>query len=101
MVRINGHFGTGEAAYIPTLLSHESLPTAGWISFLIDTGASRTTILDRDVRALNLSYESFQRYQPGIAGVGGVVETYVIEIALLPSLQPQEIILNLCQLFMP
>lgn len=79
MVRINGHFSIGEAAYIPTLVSHEGLSITRRISFLIDTGASRTIILDRDARALNLVYESLQRYQPGVVGVGGVVETYIIE----------------------
>ena len=79
MVRINGHFGIGEAAYVPAFVSHENLSIAGWVSFLVDTGASRTTILDGDARELNLTYESLQSYQPGIIGVGGEVETYVIE----------------------
>jgi len=79
MVKINGHFGIGEAAYVPALVSREGLSIAGWVSFLIDTGASRTIILDGDARALNLAYESLQRYQPGAVGVGGVVETYIIE----------------------
>ena len=79
MVRINGHFGIGEAAYVSALVSHKDLSIAGWVSFLIDTGASRTIILDGDARALNLAYESLQRYQPGAVGVGGVVETYIVE----------------------
>lgn len=48
------------------------------IEFLIDTGASRTTILDNDAIRLEIDYSKLGRFEGGTVGIGGVVDTYIL-----------------------
>ena len=48
------------------------------MEFLIDTGASKTTILDSDATRLGIDYGKLQRFEAGTAGIGGVVDTFII-----------------------
>ena len=49
-VRLNGYFREGplEAAYITVLISLPELQLKQTVDLLIDTGATKTTILDKD-----------------------------------------------------
>lgn len=56
------------------------------IDFLIDTGASRTVLLDKDVHFLGIDVVRLQKPEKNLSGVGGSVETHIIEDAILSFL---------------
>ncbi len=47
--------------------------------FLIDTGASVTVLLDRDVERLGIDWDGLARAKRQLGGIGGFVETRVIK----------------------
>lgn len=53
------------------------------IRFLIDTGASHTTILDKDAIRLNINYHHLTPHKYNVSGVGGIVETFIIKDTIL------------------
>lgn len=77
-MKILGAWGPFEAAYIRALLISEKLGIRGVIRFLIDSGASRTIIMDSDAERLEIGYKRLERFVPGTTGIGGVVETFKI-----------------------
>jgi len=82
-MRIAGYWGEFEAPYVSAVLICEVLDLRRPVEFLIDTGASRTTILDSDAIRLGIDYGKLQRFEPGTAGIGGVVDTFIIPSARL------------------
>jgi hypothetical protein len=48
------------------------------LSFLIDTGASATTILDPDLKRLGIDWNSLTKAPRPLGGIGGTVETRLI-----------------------
>ena len=48
------------------------------LSFLIDTGASATTILDPDLERLGIDWNSLAKAPRPLGGIGGTVETRLI-----------------------
>lgn len=79
-VRINGFFKRGpfEAAYVVAIFSSRQLDIRGTIEFIIDTGASRTTISDRDAIKLGIDYSKLEKLPEGTLGIGGSVDTYIV-----------------------
>ena len=53
----------------------------GDIWFLADTGASRTTLLDRDVTLLSISDEDLKSSDLNLTGIGGSVCSYLLRDA--------------------
>ena len=53
------------------------------IDFLIDTGAIRTAILDRDAKRLGIDFNNLPKQKYKMTGIGGPVETYSIKDAML------------------
>jgi hypothetical protein len=49
------------------------------LSFLIDTGASATTILDPDLERLGINWNNLAKAPRPLGGIGGTVETRLIE----------------------
>ena len=49
------------------------------IEFLVDTGASRTTICDKDAIRLGIDFGKLEKLDEGMLGIGGVVDTYVLK----------------------
>jgi len=49
----------------------------------IDTGASTSIILGKDVKYLKLDFAELKRAERNVGGIGGVIDTYVIEDANL------------------
>jgi hypothetical protein len=72
-----------EGAYIPAIVESEKLHLYGTVEFLVDTGATRTTLSDRDVIRLGLDYAELDKLQGGVLGVGGTVDTYILTDAKL------------------
>lgn len=86
-MRIGGFITTRPAPPAPVTRAHFRAPHTGsqdYITFLVDTGASITTILDRDAIRLGLTLNCARRnLKPApqrMVGIGGPVET-----CLLPS----------------
>jgi len=79
---IRGRF-IGDAPYFAVHLRSAHLEGLVW--FLADTGASRTTLLDRDVKLLGLSTVSLEPAPLPIVGIGGSVRSFLarrVEITL-------------------
>lgn len=71
------------APFIGAVLESSSLGLRRPLNFHVDTGASVTTILDKDIRYLGISVENLRRAERDIGGLGGLIDTYVIEDAVL------------------
>jgi len=74
-VIIRGHF-IGDAPYFSAYL--KTIHFKGFIWFLADTGASRTTLVDRDVRLLKIPQKILEPSPVPIVGIGGSVRSFVI-----------------------
>jgi len=72
---IQGYF-IGDAPYFPVYLRHEEFEGMVWL--LADTGASRTTLLDRDVGLLGLPSEALAPAPLPTVGIGGSVRSFVL-----------------------
>ena len=72
---IQGYF-IGDAPYVPVRLGPGEC--AGMVRLLADTGASRTTLLDRDVRLLGLSSGLLAPAPLPTVGIGGSVRSFLL-----------------------
>jgi len=70
--------GIFEAAYVVAVLESEALGMRETVEFLVDTGASRTTICDKDAVRLGINFGRLERLSEGMLGIGGMVDTYVL-----------------------
>jgi len=77
MIRISGFF-KNDAGVINAHLISEEMDIDETVEFLVDTGASRTTLLDKDAICLGIEYEKLRRVED-LSGIGGSVETYVLD----------------------
>jgi len=77
---IQGFFKS-DSGFVNGHLISKSLEIDETIEFLVDTGASRTTLLDKDVICLGLDYNKLKSYIHNFSGIGGSVETFIIEDA--------------------
>ena len=71
--------GIFEAAYVVAVLESDALGMRETIEFLVDTGASRTTICDKDAIRLGIDFGKLEKLGEGMLGIGGVVDTYVLK----------------------
>ncbi|MGA2628310.1 MAG: aspartyl protease family protein [Candidatus Bathyarchaeia archaeon] len=58
--------------YAPT--AHINTP----IRFYVDTGASATTICDRDAQRARVDYSHLRKVKAGIRGIGGDIDAYIL-----------------------
>jgi hypothetical protein len=75
--------GALEAAYVTAILESKSLHIYATIEFLVDTGATKTTISDRDATRLGIDYNVLEKLAGGMLGIGGTVDTYILKDAKL------------------
>lgn len=82
-MRLEGYFKEGalEAAYITAVLAIPSLKITQKVEFLIDTGATKTTILDKDAISAGIPYNRLIRHRHPLLGLGGLVATYIAKNA--------------------
>lgn len=69
------------APFIDAVIYSETLGVTEEISFLVDTGASMTILLDKDVEIIGLDVSRLKRADKAVGGIGGIVNTYIIEDA--------------------
>jgi len=69
-VRIYGGRGRGNLGYINAYFMCSKPEIHDPIRFYVDTGASRTTIADRDVARLELNYEELEESEIPVIGIG-------------------------------
>lgn len=79
---ISGFF-KNDAGYINAHIISTSLGIDETIEFLVDSGASRTTLLDKDAIFLGLDYSNLKKHNQNVSGIGGSVETFIIDDATL------------------
>jgi len=72
---IRGRF-IGDAPYFAVHLRSAYFQGLVWL--LADTGASRTTILDRDAKLLGIPAEALEPASLPIVGIGGSVRSFLI-----------------------
>ena len=72
---IQGYF-IGDAPYFPVRLGWREFEGMVWL--LADTGASRTTLLDRDVSLLGLPSEALAPAPLPTVGIGGSVRSLIL-----------------------
>jgi hypothetical protein len=68
--------GQLEAAYVAAILESRTLHIYATVEFLVDTGATRTTISDKDAIRLGIDYLMLEKLGEGMLGIGGTVDTY-------------------------
>ncbi|MDP8237566.1 MAG: hypothetical protein P9X24_00620 [Candidatus Hatepunaea meridiana] len=73
---IQGRF-IGNAPYLAIYLNSTGFQGLVWL--LADTGASRTTLLDRDVRLLDIPVELLKPSSLPIVGIGGSVRSFQLQ----------------------
>jgi len=71
------------APFVKAILNSKSLNLSKLLDLHIDTGASTSIILGKDVRYLKLDTAKLKKAERNVGGIGGVVNTYVIEDANL------------------
>lgn len=71
------------APFIKVLLISKNSNIRKFLDLHIDTGASSTIILDRDVRYLGSDIKSLKKAKRNIGGIGGLIDTYLIKDAII------------------
>ena len=71
--------GIFEAAYVVAVLESKALNIHETVELLVDTGASRTTILDKDAIRLELDFTKLEKLSESMLGIGGLVDTYILK----------------------
>ena len=71
------------APFVRVTVQSESLNIRRLLRFHIDIGASATILLDKDVYYLGINMKKLKRAERKIGGLGGLINTYVIEDATL------------------
>jgi hypothetical protein len=79
---IQGFF-KDDAGFVNVHLVSSSIDVDDTITFLVDTGASKTTLLDKDAARLGIEQEKLKRSGQDLFGIGGSIPTYVLEDAEL------------------
>ena len=85
-MRIIGYFDDHfepSAPFLRAVLRSESLGLSYPLGVHVDTGSSVTIVFDKDVELLGIDVRKLRKAERNVGGVGGMVDTYVIEDAEL------------------
>lgn len=70
-MRIRGQNGPFELGYVDCQISGRNPQFNMPLTLAVDTGCTRTTIMDKDAAVLNLNYRKLDKVDKGILGIGG------------------------------
>jgi len=78
------YFKEGEfyRPYVSVEISFPELRVTDYIWFLVDTGADKTAISEKDVLRLGIDYNKLQKADKDLGGIGGSVDTYETEAVI-------------------
>lgn len=76
-MKISGYFQS-DAPYVLATVIQEDINLAGYVRFLVDSGASTTVLSQTDAVNLEINCDHLQQLPGGILGVGGVVDAFII-----------------------
>lgn len=79
---IKGIFING-CGFIEARLTSRHLQLDEKVNFLVDTGASRTTLLDKDALWLDIRYDKLTRSKSSLIGIGGTISCFIIADSIL------------------
>jgi len=85
-MRIHGYFDDHfepPAPFVRVVLKSRSLGLSYPLGFHVDTGSSVTIVFDRDVELLGIDVGKLKKAERNVGGIGGMVNTYVIDDAEL------------------
>jgi hypothetical protein len=85
-MRIMGYFDDHfepSAPFLRVVLRSKSLGLSYPLGFHVDTGSSVTIVFDKDVELLGVDVRKLRKAERDVGGVGGMVDTYVVEDAEL------------------
>lgn len=76
MLRIRTWVDKDFQVYTSAILFSTTLERPFTVPFLLDTGATVTTILDGDAERMEINFEKLKLSELKAAGIGGLVDTY-------------------------
>jgi len=85
-MRIIGYFDDHfepSAPFLRVVLRSKSLGLSYPLGFHVDTGSSVTIVFDKDIELLGIDVSKLGKAERNVGGVGGMVNTYIIEDAEL------------------
>jgi len=85
-MRIMGYFDDHfepPAPFVRVVLRSKSLGLSYPLGIHVDTGSSVTIVFDKDVELLGIDVGKLRKAERRVGGVGGMVDTYVVEDAEL------------------
>lgn len=71
------------APFIKATLESKALGFRKPVCLHVDTGASATILLDKDIYYLGIAIERLRKSERKVGGIGGLIQTYVIENTIL------------------
>ena len=102
-MKITGYFNKRfqpPAPFITATVESKSQRIKRPLNFHIDTGASVTVLLDKDINYLGIDVRKLKKAERNIGGLGGSIDTYSIEdAALFFRTKNREIIKETLRLF--
>ena len=85
-MRIHGYFDSHfepAAPFLRVVLRSKSLGLDYPLDVRVDTGSSVTIVFDKDLELLDIDVGKLRKAERNVGGVGGIVDTYVIDDAEL------------------
>jgi predicted aspartyl protease len=70
-LRVRGHRGLFQLVYIDVEIKGTNPQFDSPMTLAIDTGCTKTVIMDKDAEVLGLNYHKLDRVTKGIVGIGG------------------------------
>lgn len=82
-LQIVGRIGKSGLGVVSAYLISTRLDVHASVRFYVDTGASHTSIADRDAQRIGIDYRRLKKAPYQVSGVGGVVDAYLLPNCML------------------
>jgi len=77
-MQLHGKIGKSGLGFVSVYLLATNNAINASIRFYVDTGASHTTIADRDAQRIGIDYSKLTKASFAVSGVGGQVDAYLL-----------------------